>query len=234
MGRLAVDGEKPHPMTRDDPRSGDRAAADRLPARARPRGDLPGARRSGGRRPPCWPPSPTRSAERARAGHAARAARHRRQDRRGGRGGGGRARPRLPGPSSRRRGPAALAEGGAALRAALRGDLHTPLRLVRRRLAHRGDGGHRDRARPRVPRAHRPLAAAARWPTGCPRSGSPAAGGGRRRSTSTSAAAFRLLKGIEVDILEDGGLDQTDEMLGRLDVRGRLACTPSCGWTRPR
>lgn len=30
---------------------------------------------------------------------------------------------------------------------------------------------------------------------------------------------FRLLKGIEVDILDDGGLDQTEEMLGRLDVR---------------
>jgi putative hydrolase len=31
--------------------------------------------------------------------------------------------------------------------------------------------------------------------------------------------SFRLLKGIEVDILDDGSLDQTDEMLGRLDVR---------------
>ena len=30
---------------------------------------------------------------------------------------------------------------------------------------------------------------------------------------------FTLLKGIEVDILDDGSLDQTDEMLGRLDVR---------------
>ena len=30
---------------------------------------------------------------------------------------------------------------------------------------------------------------------------------------------FRLLRGIEVDILDDGSLDQTDEMLGRLDVR---------------
>jgi putative hydrolase len=30
---------------------------------------------------------------------------------------------------------------------------------------------------------------------------------------------FRLLTGIEVDILDDGALDQTDEMLGRLDVR---------------
>jgi len=29
---------------------------------------------------------------------------------------------------------------------------------------------------------------------------------------------FRLLKGIEVDILDDGELDQTPEMLGRLDV----------------
>jgi putative hydrolase len=30
---------------------------------------------------------------------------------------------------------------------------------------------------------------------------------------------FRLLKGIEVDILDDGELDQTDEMLAKLDVR---------------
>lgn len=30
---------------------------------------------------------------------------------------------------------------------------------------------------------------------------------------------FRLLKGIEVDILDDGRLDQTDRMLARLDVR---------------
>ncbi|WP_300681943.1 PHP domain-containing protein [Nocardioides sp.] len=30
---------------------------------------------------------------------------------------------------------------------------------------------------------------------------------------------FRLLSGIEVDILDDGGLDQNEEMLARLDVR---------------
>ncbi len=30
---------------------------------------------------------------------------------------------------------------------------------------------------------------------------------------------FRLLRGIEVDILDDGGLDQSEEMLQRLDVR---------------
>jgi len=32
-------------------------------------------------------------------------------------------------------------------------------------------------------------------------------------------SGFTLLKGIEVDILDDGGLDQTDEMLARLDLR---------------
>ncbi len=30
---------------------------------------------------------------------------------------------------------------------------------------------------------------------------------------------FTLLKGIEVDVLDDGGLDQSDEMLARLDLR---------------
>jgi putative hydrolase len=35
---------------------------------------------------------------------------------------------------------------------------------------------------------------------------------------NSGADAFRLLSGIEVDILDDGGLDQTDPMLGRLDI----------------
>ena len=35
---------------------------------------------------------------------------------------------------------------------------------------------------------------------------------------SSAMAPFRCLQGIEVDILEDGGLDQTDELLGRMDV----------------
>lgn len=43
---------------------------------------------------------------------------------------------------------------------------------------------------------------------------------------------FRLLKGIEVDILDQGGLDQSDEMLDRLDVRvasvhSKLAMEPA-------
>ncbi len=34
-----------------------------------------------------------------------------------------------------------------------------------------------------------------------------------------AGSGFTLLKGIEVDILDDGGLDQTDDLLRRLDVR---------------
>ena len=34
-----------------------------------------------------------------------------------------------------------------------------------------------------------------------------------------SGSGFTLLKGIEVDILDDGSLDQSDEMLARLDLR---------------
>ena len=36
---------------------------------------------------------------------------------------------------------------------------------------------------------------------------------------SGAGSAFTLLKGIEVDILDDGALDQSDEMLAQLDVR---------------
>ena len=35
---------------------------------------------------------------------------------------------------------------------------------------------------------------------------------------NTKLTGFRVLKGIEVDILEDGGLDLPDEVLGRLDL----------------
>lgn len=38
-------------------------------------------------------------------------------------------------------------------------------------------------------------------------------------STGSTSGEFRLLKGIEVDILDDGALDQTEEMLDRLDLR---------------
>jgi len=35
---------------------------------------------------------------------------------------------------------------------------------------------------------------------------------------NAALAPFRILTGIEVDILDDGSLDQSDELLGRLDV----------------
>ncbi len=38
-------------------------------------------------------------------------------------------------------------------------------------------------------------------------------------SQGASKAGFTLLKGIEVDILDDGSLDQTEDLLARLDVR---------------
>jgi putative hydrolase len=49
---------------------------------------------------------------------------------------------------------------------------------------------------------------------------------------SAPPGEFRLLKGIEVDILDDGSLDQTDEMFGRLEVRvasvhSKLAMDPA-------
>ncbi|HEX4444173.1 MAG TPA: PHP domain-containing protein [Galbitalea sp.] len=37
-------------------------------------------------------------------------------------------------------------------------------------------------------------------------------------SINKAADGFRLLSGIEVDILDDGALDQTDAMLGKLDI----------------
>jgi putative hydrolase len=43
-------------------------------------------------------------------------------------------------------------------------------------------------------------------------------GSADRQPGSATPPGFRLLRGIEVDILEDGGLDQTDDMLARLEV----------------
>lgn len=40
----------------------------------------------------------------------------------------------------------------------------------------------------------------------------------RAAATAADPDGMRILSGIEVDILDDGALDQTDELLGRLDV----------------
>ena len=46
-------------------------------------------------------------------------------------------------------------------------------------------------------------------------------------------APFRLLTGMEVDILKDGTLDQREDLLGRLDVVV-ASVTPSSGWPAGR
>ena len=97
---------------------------------------------------------------RADAGTLRRPARHRQGDRgRGPRGAGRRDAPPTS-PPWRSRPPGRSPRAARRCGRPLRGDLHSPLRLVRRRLADRGDGVHRDRARPRLPRADRPLAPA--------------------------------------------------------------------------
>ena len=159
--------------------------------------------RSAARRRRCWPGS----AELARRARPARspAARRRRKTARV-------CRSRWP---ARCRGtceleaeaPAPVATGGQAMRAALRGDCHTH--------SDWSDGGSpieemardRARARPRVHGAHRPLP-----PAHGGQRADPADGCARQLDVvarlNEQLAPFRLLTGIEVDILEDGTLDQ--------------------------
>ncbi|MBD8605749.1 PHP domain-containing protein [Aeromicrobium sp. CFBP 8757] len=109
-----------------------------------------------------------------------------------------------------------LASGGAALRAELRGDLHSHSEW--------SDGGS--------PIAE--MARVARWrgreyqvlTDHSPRLKIANGLSAERLAQQLDVVAevdatyddFQLLSGIEVDILDDGGLDQTDEMLERLDV----------------
>ena len=106
--------------------------------------------------------------------------------------------------------------GGAALRAALRGDLHSHSSW--------SDGGSPIDEMARTARDlghdylvltdHSPRLTVANGlsPERLMRQLDVVAG------LNEELAPFRLLTGIEVDILDDGGLDQTDELLGRLDV----------------
>ncbi len=110
-----------------------------------------------------------------------------------------------------------LVEGGERLRGALRGDLHSH--------SDWSDGGSplEEMAVTAVELGHDYLVLSDHSPRLTVANGLSAA-----RLTEQLAVVdavnehldggFRLLKGIEVDILEDGGLDQTEEMLGRLDV----------------
>ena len=106
--------------------------------------------------------------------------------------------------------------GGAALRAALRGDLHSHSSW--------SDGGSPIDEMARTARDlghdylvltdHSPRLTVANGlsPERLLRQLDVVAG------LNEELAPFRLLTGIEVDILDDGSLDQTDELLGRLDV----------------
>ena len=106
-------------------------------------------------------------------------------------------------------------EGGATA-SALRGDCHIHSTW--------SDGGAtieamaRDRhgPRPRVHGAHRPLAPPDDRPRPQPRAAAAAAR--RDRRAQRRLAPFRILTGMEVDILEDGSLDLADDLLERLDV----------------
>jgi putative hydrolase len=109
-----------------------------------------------------------------------------------------------------------VTQGGAALRALLRGDLHTH--------SDWSDGGSPvdEMARTARDLGHEYVVQTDHSPRLTVANGlSPER---LRRQLDLIAelneqlAPFRLLTGIEVDILDDGSLDQTDELLGRLDV----------------
>jgi putative hydrolase len=110
-----------------------------------------------------------------------------------------------------------LVEGGSALRAALRGDLHTH--------SDWSDGGSPIEEMARTARdviGHSYIALTDHSPRLTVANGLSSA---RLRAQldvvarlDEELAPFRVLTGIEVDILEDGSLDQDDDLLARLDV----------------
>ena len=112
--------------------------------------------------------------------------------------------------------PVAQAGPGAALRAALLGDLHTHSDWsdggspILEMAAAGRDLGHRYMAltdhSPRLTVAHGLTAERLEQQLDVV------------ADVNRQLAPFRLLTGIEVDILDDGSLDQSDELLGRLDV----------------
>ena len=113
-----------------------------------------------------------------------------------------------------------LVQGGEEIRSRLRGDLHSH--------SDWSDGGSpiEEMAFTAIELGHEYLVLTDHSPRLTVANGlsggaadPPARGGGGGQRAPGRRRAFRLLKGIEVDILDDGSLDQTEEMLGRLDVR---------------
>ena len=112
-----------------------------------------------------------------------------------------------------------LTQGGRTLRAALRGDLHSH--------SDWSDGGSpiEEMAFTAIELGHEYLVLTDHSPRLTVANGLSVArltkqlGVVDAVNEHLAGAGFTLLKGIEVDILDDGGLDQTDEMLAKLDVR---------------
>jgi putative hydrolase len=112
---------------------------------------------------------------------------------------------------------APLADGGADTRAALRGDLHSH--------SDWSDGGSpvEEMVMTAMELGHEYLALTDHSPRLRVANGLTVARLTKQLDVVDAvnahlAGGFRLLRGIEVDILDDGALDQTEEMLGRLDV----------------
>ncbi len=111
-----------------------------------------------------------------------------------------------------------LVEGGETYRAALRGDLHLH--------SDWSDGGSpiEEMAMTAMELGHSYVVLTDHSPRLTVANGLTAARLTRQLEVVDAVNAhlgsgeFRMLRGIEVDILDDGSLDQTDEMLGRLDV----------------
>ena len=112
-----------------------------------------------------------------------------------------------------------LAEGGQAYRAALRGDLHTH--------SDWSDGGSpiEEMAMTAMELGHSYVVLTDHSPRLKVANGLSVARLTRQLEVvdavneHLASGEFRMLRGIEVDILEDGELDQTEAMLGRLDLR---------------
>ena len=109
------------------------------------------------------------------------------------------------------------------------------LGLVRRRLADRGDGVHRDRARPRVPGAHRPLAPAPRRQRAERRAAAGSSSASSTRSTSTcrqgERAASRCSRGSR-STSSTTAASTRPRRCSTSSTSGSPACTPSWPWTR--
>ncbi len=114
-----------------------------------------------------------------------------------------------------------LADGGAGIRAALRGDLHSH--------SDWSDGGSpiEEMAFTAMELGHEYLVLTDHSPRLTVAHGLSAARLAKQLTVveavnehlAAGSPGFRLLKGIEVDILDDGSLDQSEGMLARLEVR---------------